>query len=137
MVIKSKWWYSSNSKYFFFVFNFTILYWFCHISTWICLRYTRVCYINCYLYFFNPWGIRSMPCGFESMRVYLYAFLRLCLYRNHVFNRWISLHKLYITLIQSCMEQYRDRTDFLLRWAKYTQASQGCSTIPMIMINKI
>ena len=23
-------------------FNFTILYWFCHISTWICHRYTRV-----------------------------------------------------------------------------------------------
>jgi len=26
----------------FFFFNFTILYWFCHISTWICHRYTRV-----------------------------------------------------------------------------------------------
>ena len=26
---------------FFFIFNFTILYWFCHISTWICCRYTR------------------------------------------------------------------------------------------------
>ena len=30
--------------YFFLIlfFNFTILYWFCHISTWICCRYTRV-----------------------------------------------------------------------------------------------
>ena len=27
---------------FFLFFNFTILYWFCHISTWICHRYTRV-----------------------------------------------------------------------------------------------
>ena len=27
---------------FFFFFNFTILYWFCHISTWIRHRYTRV-----------------------------------------------------------------------------------------------
>ena len=26
----------------FFIFNFTILYWFCHISTWICHRYTWV-----------------------------------------------------------------------------------------------
>ena len=26
----------------FYFFNFTILYWFCHISTWICHRYTRV-----------------------------------------------------------------------------------------------
>ena len=26
----------------FFLFNFTILYWFCHISTWICHRYTSV-----------------------------------------------------------------------------------------------
>ena len=26
----------------FFFLNFTILYWFCHISTWICHRYTRV-----------------------------------------------------------------------------------------------
>jgi len=25
-----------------FFFNFTILYWFCHISKWICHRYTRV-----------------------------------------------------------------------------------------------
>ena len=25
-----------------FIFNFTILYWFCHISAWICHRYTRV-----------------------------------------------------------------------------------------------
>ena len=25
-----------------FFLNFTILYWFCHISTWICHRYTRV-----------------------------------------------------------------------------------------------
>ena len=25
-----------------FYINFTILYWFCHISTWICHRYTRV-----------------------------------------------------------------------------------------------
>ena len=29
---------------FFFFFNFTILYWFCHISTWIHHRYTRVPY---------------------------------------------------------------------------------------------
>ena len=28
--------------YFFLLFNFTILYWFCHISTWIHHRYTRV-----------------------------------------------------------------------------------------------
>ena len=27
---------------FFIFFNFTILYWFCHTSTWICHRYTRV-----------------------------------------------------------------------------------------------
>ena len=27
---------------FLFFFNFTILYWFCHISIWICHRYTRV-----------------------------------------------------------------------------------------------
>ena len=27
---------------FYFIFNFTILYWFCHISTWIRPRYTRV-----------------------------------------------------------------------------------------------
>ena len=27
---------------YFLFFNFTILYWFCHISTWICHRYTRV-----------------------------------------------------------------------------------------------
>ena len=26
----------------FLIFNFTILYWFCHISIWICHRYTRV-----------------------------------------------------------------------------------------------
>ena len=26
----------------FILFNFTILYWFCHISTWICHRYTYV-----------------------------------------------------------------------------------------------
>ena len=28
--------------FFFILFNFTILYWFCHISTWIHHRYTRV-----------------------------------------------------------------------------------------------
>ena len=28
--------------YFYFIFNFTILYWFCHISTWIRHRYTHV-----------------------------------------------------------------------------------------------
>ena len=28
--------------YFILFFNFTILCWFCHISTWICQRYTRV-----------------------------------------------------------------------------------------------
>ena len=28
--------------FFFLIFNFTILYWFCHISTWIGHRYTRV-----------------------------------------------------------------------------------------------
>ena len=28
--------------YFILFFNFTILYWFCHISTWICHRYTCV-----------------------------------------------------------------------------------------------
>ena len=27
---------------FYFIFNFTILYWFCHISIWICHRHTRV-----------------------------------------------------------------------------------------------
>ena len=27
---------------FYFIFNFTILYWFCHISTWICHRFTCV-----------------------------------------------------------------------------------------------
>ena len=31
-----------GSEYFFFFFNFTILYWFFHISTWIRHRYTRV-----------------------------------------------------------------------------------------------
>ena len=33
---------SKASILFFFFFNFTILYWFCHISTWICHRYIRV-----------------------------------------------------------------------------------------------
>ena len=28
--------------YFILFFNFTILYWFCHISTWICQKYARV-----------------------------------------------------------------------------------------------
>ena len=28
--------------HFILLFNFTILYWYCHISTWICHRYTRV-----------------------------------------------------------------------------------------------
>ena len=32
----------SNQLIFFFFFNFTILYWFCHVSTWICHRYTCV-----------------------------------------------------------------------------------------------
>ena len=27
-------------------FNFTILYWFCHVSTWICHRYTRVLHLE-------------------------------------------------------------------------------------------
>ena len=31
----------------FYFFNFTILYWFCHISTWICHRYTRVPHPEC------------------------------------------------------------------------------------------
>ena len=36
--------YHSLSAFFFLIlfFNFTILYWFCHISTWIHHRYTRV-----------------------------------------------------------------------------------------------
>jgi len=36
--------FSSFFIFFFFIlfFNFTILYWFCHISKWICHRYTRV-----------------------------------------------------------------------------------------------
>ena len=35
--------YKIFSSYFFILFfNFTILYWFCHISTWIRQRYTRV-----------------------------------------------------------------------------------------------
>ena len=33
-------WRKKESSFFFF--NFTILYWFCHISKWICHRYTRV-----------------------------------------------------------------------------------------------
>ena len=33
--------FSTNIIYF-ILFNFTILYWFCHISKWICHRYTRV-----------------------------------------------------------------------------------------------
>ena len=32
--------------FFFFFFNFKILYWFCHISTWICHRYTCVPHLN-------------------------------------------------------------------------------------------
>ena len=32
----------ANIYLFILFFNFTILYWFCHISTWICHRYTRV-----------------------------------------------------------------------------------------------
>ena len=32
------------SSFFFILFNFTILYWFCHISKWICHRYTCVPY---------------------------------------------------------------------------------------------
>ena len=35
------WIFTTTSGIFFF-FNFTILYWFCHISTWIRHRYTRV-----------------------------------------------------------------------------------------------
>ena len=31
-----------NLYFLFLFFNFTILHWFCHISTWICHRYTRV-----------------------------------------------------------------------------------------------
>ena len=45
-VAKSQTWLSScwteQFVYFFLFFNFTILYWFCHISTWICHRYTHV-----------------------------------------------------------------------------------------------
>ena len=42
-----KWWChpTISSSFFFFnfiLFNFTILYWFCHISKWICHRYTCV-----------------------------------------------------------------------------------------------
>ena len=37
--LNSRW---ISAKRFFFFFNFTILYWFCHISTWIRHRYTRV-----------------------------------------------------------------------------------------------
>ena len=33
---------SSPSFFFILFFNFTILYWFCHISKWICHRYTCV-----------------------------------------------------------------------------------------------
>ena len=36
------WIFTTTSGIFFFFFNFTILYWFCHISTWIRHRYTRV-----------------------------------------------------------------------------------------------
>ena len=32
----------SNVFFYFILFNFTILYWFCHISKWICHRYTCV-----------------------------------------------------------------------------------------------
>ena len=37
-------WVTSFSLFFFLIlfFNFTLLYWFCHISTWIHHRYTRV-----------------------------------------------------------------------------------------------
>ena len=35
-------WASFPRHFFFFFFNFTILYWFCHTSTWICHGYTRV-----------------------------------------------------------------------------------------------
>ena len=35
-------WHPSCSFFFFYFFNFTILYWFCHISTWIHHRYTCV-----------------------------------------------------------------------------------------------
>ena len=33
-----------TNLFFLLFFNFTILYWFCHISTWIRHRYTRVCH---------------------------------------------------------------------------------------------
>jgi len=36
------WFYGLCLFFVFFFFNFTILYWFCHISTWIRHRYTRV-----------------------------------------------------------------------------------------------
>lgn len=81
MVIKSKRWYSSKSKYFLF-------------SIFIAI------YIFVIL---------------EALEVHPVV-LRLCLYRTHVFNSWICLHRIYSTLVQSCMEQYRDRTDFILRW---------------------
>ena len=35
-------WHFTVHKHSFFFFNFTILYWFCHISKWICHRYTCV-----------------------------------------------------------------------------------------------
>ena len=37
-------WISAFAFFYLFIlfFNFTILYWFCHISKWICHRYTRV-----------------------------------------------------------------------------------------------
>ena len=35
-------WASFPRHFFFFFFNFTILYWFCHTSTWICHGCTRV-----------------------------------------------------------------------------------------------
>ena len=42
MVFKYSCWINNEAKLFSFFFNFTILYWFCHISTWICHRYTHV-----------------------------------------------------------------------------------------------
>ena len=40
--LKVPWTTRRSNQLIFFFFNFTILYWFCHISTWICHRYTRV-----------------------------------------------------------------------------------------------
>ena len=52
LFILAVWPNSFLSFYFILFFNFKILYWFCHISTWICHRYIHVPY---------PWTLLLLP----------------------------------------------------------------------------